>query len=189
MTAETIRRARQHTGAPTNDRRLHEILRVDHAGELGAVRIYEGQLAVLGRARARGTADLIRRMEEQEREHKAAFDSLLAERRVRPSLLEPVWSAAGFALGAATALLGERAAMACTVAVEEVIGEHYKRQVDEIRDREPDLAGKLERLREQELEHRATGLAEGAEKAPGYPVLSGLIKAGCRLAIKVAQKV
>ena len=176
-------------GAATQERRLQEILRVDHAGELGAVRIYQGQLAVLGKApRAASSADLVRHMAAQEEQHKAAFDALLADRRTRPSLLEPLWSAAGFALGAASALISERAAMACTVAVEDVIGEHYGRQIDEIESTEPQLADKLRVLRSEELEHREIGLTEGAEKAPAYPLLSGLVKAGCRLAIKIAEK-
>ena len=190
MTAQFAPKITRRPGAATDAKRLKEILRVDHAGELGAVRIYQGQLAVLGKSpRAQGSADIVRHMAAQEAEHKAAFDQLLAERGTRPSLLEPLWSVAGFALGAATALIGERAAMACTVAVEEVIGEHYGRQIDEIDEAEPQLAEKLRELRSEELEHRDTGLAEGAEKAPAYPLLSGVIKAGCRLAIKIAEKV
>jgi ubiquinone biosynthesis monooxygenase Coq7 len=180
----------QRAGAATSAHRLDEILRVDHAGELGAVRIYQGQLAVLNAAPASTRpASLVRHMLEQEKVHKANFDKLLAERKVRPTLLDPLWSMAGFALGAATALMGEKAAMACTVAVEDVIGEHYAKQIDELSAKEPALASELGRMRNEELEHRATGLSEGAERTPGYALLSGLIKAGCRLAIKVAEKV
>ena len=190
MTDATDNIAGQRAGAQTAETRLDEILRVDHAGELGAIRIYEGQLAVLSAARpSTRTAALVHHMLEQEQAHKAAFDKLLAERQVRPTLLDPFWSAAGFALGAATALLGEKAAMACTVAVEDVIGEHYAKQIEELSVKEPDLAAELGRMRGEEMEHRATGLSEGAERTAGYPLLSGLIRAGCRLAIKVAEKI
>ena len=172
-------------GAATSARRLDEILRVDHAGELGAVRIYQGQLAVLGRSSA---GSVVRHMADQEERHKALLDRLLNERGTRPSLLDPLWSAAGFALGAASALLGEKAAMACTVAVEDVIGAHYERQAKEIEATEPALAAALHQLKDEEMEHLKTGLAEGAEKAPAYPLMSGLIKAGCRLAIRIAEK-
>jgi 3-demethoxyubiquinol 3-hydroxylase len=183
-------RSRPRPGYASGARRLDEILRVDHAGELGAVRIYQGQLAVLGAMRrTRRSCDLVRHMAEQEAHHKAAFDHLLTEHQTRPTALEPLWSAAGFALGAATALIGEKAAMACTVAVEDVIEDHYRRQAEEMAEVEPELAGKLQELRGEELEHRAAGLAAGGEKATAYPMLSGLIKAGCRLAIRIAEKV
>lgn len=172
-------------GAATSARRLDEILRVDHAGELGAVRIYQGQLAVLGNT---PVAEIVREMSEQEKRHKALLDDLINERGARPSLLDPVWSAAGFALGAASALLGEKAAMACTVAVEEVIGAHYGRQAAEIEASEPALAATLHQLKTEEVEHLETGIAEGADQAPAYPLMRGLIKAGCRLAIKIAEK-
>jgi ubiquinone biosynthesis monooxygenase Coq7 len=189
MSADTPMRA-QRPGAATPKRRREEILRVDHAGELGAVRIYQGQLAILGaRAATAGTAALIRDMAAAEARHKAAFDALLAEAKARPTLLEPLWSAAGFALGAASALLGEKAAMAATVAVEEVIDAHYAGQIAELANQDPALAETIEGFRAEEVEHRDLGLAHGAENAPAYPLLSGLIKAGCRLAIKIAEKV
>jgi ubiquinone biosynthesis monooxygenase Coq7 len=177
-------------GAATHARRRKEILRVDHAGELAAIRIYEGQLAVLGnRPRKERTAEIIAEMAAAEERHKAAFDKLLAENRARPTLLEPLWSAAAFTLGAASALLGEKAAMAATVAVEEVIDEHYAGQVAELSQRDPELAEALEGFRAEEVAHKNTGLAEGAQQAPAYPLLRGLIKAGCRLAIRIAEKV
>jgi len=190
MQDDAITKDAQRPGQATTRRRLEEILRVDHAGELGAVRIYQGQLAILGAGEgAQRAADLVHHMAAQEARHKDCFDRLLTEHRIRPTLLDPVWSAAGFALGAASALMGEKAAMACTVAVEDVIGEHYARQIAEIQDQEPALAETLSEMREEELEHRQTGLDEGAEKAGAYPVLSGLVKAGCRLAIKIAEKI
>ncbi|HXS39591.1 MAG TPA: demethoxyubiquinone hydroxylase family protein [Stellaceae bacterium] len=159
------------------------MIRVDHAGEYGAKRIYDGQLAVLGRTKA---AEEIRRMAEQEARHLAAFDALVRERRVRPTALSPLWHAAGYALGAATAMLGERAAMACTVAVEEVIDEHYARQVEALGDAEPGLKAALEEFRANEQEHRDAALAQGGGDAPAP--LSAAIKAGTRLAIWLSTR-
>ena len=162
------------------------MIRVDQAGEYGARRIYEGQLAVLAQ-KPGGAA--IRHMYEQELAHLETFDRLLAERRVRPTALQPVWHLAGFALGAATALMGEKAAMACTVAVEEVIDEHYGRQAEQLGEDEAPLKETIERFRAEEQEHRDLGLAEGAEQAPGYPVLSAAIKRASRLAIWLSERV
>jgi ubiquinone biosynthesis monooxygenase Coq7 len=175
-------------GAPRA--RLAEILRVDHAGELAAVHIYRGQQAVFSAAAGKSRlgeafADLRR----QEAEHLDAFDALLAERGVRPSLLTPVWRAAAFALGAGTALLGDKAAHACTDAVEEVIGEHYAGQIEELRVREPALAERLTDFRDDELRHQADAVRHGARDAAGYGPLSALIKAGCRAAIRTAEKI
>ncbi|MBM3539620.1 MAG: demethoxyubiquinone hydroxylase family protein, partial [Alphaproteobacteria bacterium] len=156
------------------EEKVARMLRVDHAGEYGAVRIYAGQLAILGDTPA---GEVIRRMAEQERRHLETFDRLLPERRVRPTALAPLWHAAGFALGAATALLGERAAMACTVAVEEVIDEHYAAQAASLGETEPELRQVIEEFRQDELAHRDEGLAHGAAQAPGYEVLSAGIKA------------
>jgi ubiquinone biosynthesis monooxygenase Coq7 len=160
------------------------MIRVDQAGEYGAKRIYDGQLAVLGKSRA---AKKIRRMAEQEQRHLDAFDGLVVERRVRPTALAPVWHLAGFALGAATALMGERAAMACTVAVEEVIDEHYRRQIDTLGTDEPALKQALEKFRADEIEHRDTALGSGGDAAP--PLLSAAIKAGSRLAIWLSTRI
>ena len=171
--------------------RRHEMLRVDHAGEYGAVAIYRGQLAVFGRqsGRERITGQL-KEMADQEQEHLDAFDRLLASGRVRPTALSPVWNAAGFALGAATALLGEKAAHACTEAVETVIEEHYGDQVAELEAAgETVLAGKLAKFRDDEVAHKDLAAAEGAHEAPGYPLLSALIRTGCRLAIRISEKV
>jgi len=172
-------------GDPSCKTMVERMIRVDHAGEYGAKRIYDGQLAVLGGSAA---APHIRRMAEQEQHHLARFDKLVAERRVRPTVLSPLWHAAGFALGAATALMGERAAMACTVAVEEVIDEHYRRQSAALGDAEPELKSAIDDFRRDELEHRDTALALGAEQAPGYPALTAAIKAGSRLAIWLSTR-
>ncbi len=172
-------------GDPTREQLIERIIRVDHAGEYGAVRIYAGQLAVLGRSRSGAT---IREMAAKEAEHLAAFDRLVAERAVRPTLLSPLWHAAGFALGAATALMGERAAMACTEAVEEVIDAHYAGQAAALGDDEAALRAQIERFRADEIEHRDTARAEGAAEAPGHEVLTAAIKAGSRLAIWLSER-
>jgi len=169
--------------------RLAEILRVDHAGELGAVAIYRGQRAVLdaapGKARIAGQ---LAEMEAHEAEHLARFDRLLTDGRVRPTLLAPVWRLAGFALGAGTALLGEKAAHACTEAVETVIEEHYAGQIAELAERDPELAAELAKFRDEELAHRDQAVEEGAHQAPAYSLLSAVIGAGCRAAIKISEK-
>lgn len=174
-----------------NDTRRGEILRVDHAGEYGAVAIYRGQIAIFGRTQGheRITAQLTE-MAAQEQAHLDAFDRLLVSGKVRPTALSPVWNAAGFALGAATALLGEKAAHACTEAVETVIEEHYGDQVAELEDAgEADLACQLARFRDEEVAHKNLAASEGAAEAPGYPLLSAFIRAGCRLAIRISEKV
>jgi ubiquinone biosynthesis monooxygenase Coq7 len=128
-------------------------------------------------------------MEAQEAEHLARFDKLITERRVRPTVLAPVWRLAGFALGAGTALLGEKAAHACTEAVETVIGEHYAGQVAELAERDPELAAELSKFRDEELAHRDIAVEEGAREAPGYALLSAVIRTGCRAAIKISEKI
>ena len=168
---------------------IERMIRVDQAGEFGATRIYAGQLAVMG-DRAPHSAE-IRHMAEQEAEHRAQFDALIARRGVRPTALQPFWSAAGYALGAATALIGPEAAMACTAAVEEEIDRHYSDQLDRLLETgaDPELADLIERFREDEREHRDTALASGAEQAPAYPLLTGLIRLGCRAAIRVSERI
>ncbi|MEK9722190.1 MAG: demethoxyubiquinone hydroxylase family protein [Rhodospirillaceae bacterium] len=175
-------------GDPTKEQLVDQVIRVDHAGEYGAVRIYEGQLAVLGK---RASGPVIREMLDQEKAHLETFDKLVAERRVRPTALMPLWHVAGFALGAATAMLGEKAAMACTVAVEEAIDEHYQGQIAALEPYADEAALKdtCAKFRDEELEHRDTGLAHGAEAAPGYELLTGAIKAGSKLAIWLSTRV
>lgn len=182
----TTPRGGRMPGDLTREELVDRILRVDHAGEYGAVRIYQGQLAVLRRT---PSGNVIREMAEKEREHLATFTAMLPRRRARPSALQPLWHVAGFALGAATALLGSRAAMACTVAVEEVIDTHYAKQVAELGDDEAELRDVCERFRQEELEHRDTGLARGAEMAPGYRPLTQAIKAGSRAAIWISERI
>ena len=167
------------------EERLARMIRVDHAGEYGARRIYEGQLAVLGRS---ACAPTLKHMHEQELVHLRTFENLMVHNRVRPTLLQPVWHVAGFALGAATALMGEKAAMACTVAVEEVIDEHYAGQAEQLGEDQAALRDTIETFRQEELEHRDIGLQHGAEETPGYELLSGAVKAGSRLAIWLSER-
>ena len=163
------------------------MLRVDQAGEYGATRIYAGQLAVMG-DRAPHAAE-IAAMATQEAEHRARFDALIAARGVRPTALQPLWNVAGYALGAATALIGPEAAMACTAAIETEIERHYSAQLDELGDDDPELAATIAEFRDDEREHHATALAAGAERAPAYPLLSGAIRLGCRMAIRLSERV
>ena len=172
-------------GDPGREETIARMIRVDQAGEYGAKRIYAGQLAVLGRSKA---APTLRRMAEQEQRHLDEFDRIMVERRVRPTLLQPLWHVAGFALGAATAILGEKAAMACTVAVEETIDEHYRRQAERLGEAEPKLKDTIEEFREDEIEHRDTALAHGAQQAPGYQPLTAAIKRASRLAIWLSER-
>ena len=167
---------------------IERMIRVNQAGEYGAVRIYEGQLSVLG---GTASAPVIERMAEQERSHLETFNKLIPERRVRPTALLPFWHVAGFALGAGTALLGEKAAHACTVAVEEVIDEQYAGQVRRLKDEgvERDLLDTFEEFRLEEVKHKETGLELGARDAPGYEALTGLVKAGSRLAIWLSTRI
>ncbi|MDH3738734.1 MAG: demethoxyubiquinone hydroxylase family protein [Alphaproteobacteria bacterium] len=177
-------------GDPDPQTQVERMIRVDHAGEYGAARIYEGQLAVLG---DRPVGDAIRAMAEQEQRHLDTFDKLVVDRRVRPTALSPVWHVAGYALGVATAMMGERAAMACTVAVEEVIEEHYARQSERLGEDEAELRGVIDEFRRDEIEHKEIGLehivAEGDDDPAGaYPVLSQAIKSGSRLAIWLSTR-
>lgn len=165
------------------------MIRVDQAGEFGATRIYAGQLAVMGDRHP--LAAEIRHMAEQEAVHREKFDALMVRRGVRPTVLQPFWSLAGYALGAGTALLGPEAAMACTAAVEEEIDRHYSDQLDELEatNADPELAAMIAEFREDERDHRDAALAAGAERAPAYPLLSGAIRLGCRVAIRLAEKI
>ena len=168
---------------------LSRMIRVDQAGEFGATRIYEGQLAVMG-DRGPHSAE-IRHMAAQEAEHRAKFDALLVKRGVRPTALHPFWSAAGYALGAGTALLGPEAAMACTAAVETEIEKHYSDQLDrlEATGADPELAEMIAAFRAEEREHLDSAIANGAERAPAYPLMAGVIRLGCRIAIRLSERV
>ncbi len=170
--------------------RIAEMLRVDHAGEYAAVAIYRGQQAVFGRnAKTQAITAQLSEMEAEEQKHLDAFDKLLVERKVRPTAMAPIWNAAGYGLGVVTALMGEKAAHACTEAVENVIEQHYGEQVTEIKNEEPELAATFAQFREDELHHRDTAVDSGAHEAPAYGLLSRVITAGCKAAIKITEKI
>jgi 3-demethoxyubiquinol 3-hydroxylase len=163
------------------------MIRVDQAGEYGATRIYAGQLAMLGDRHPVGRD--IAHMAGQEKRHLDAFDRLMAERGVRPTALQPFWDVAGFALGAVTAAIGPKAAMACTVAVETEIDRHYREQLEELGDSDPALSEMIEAFRQEELEHKDAALAAGAEQAPAYPLMTAAIRLGCRVAIGLSKRI
>ena len=163
------------------------MIRVDQAGEYGATRIYAGQLAILGDRHP--SARAIAHMAHQEERHRAFFDRLIAERGVRPTVLQPFWNVAGFALGAVTAAIGPAAAMACTAAVETEIDKHYQEQLDQLGDSDPELSAAILDFQAEELEHKEHAIAAGAESAVGYPVLSAFIRLGCKVAIAAAKRI
>ena len=171
---------------PSAKSQIASMLRVNLAGEYGAKRIYEGQLAVLKHSTS---APLLEHMKNQELAHLQAFESLVVKNRVRPTFLQPLWHVAGYALGTATAFLGEKAAMACTAAVEEVIDEHYERQLIQLGDHYPEMSELIFKCQQEEVEHRNLALEQGAEQAPGYTLLTQTIKAASRLAIWLSEKV
>lgn len=163
------------------------MIRVDQAGEYGATRIYAGQLAVLRRNSP--NSRLIQQMAAQEGRHLKRFDALIAERRIRPTALQPLWNVAGFALGAATALLSEEAALACTEAVETEIDRHYGEQLEQLGTSDPELSRDIAEFRAEEVEHRETAVAHGAGDAPAHPLLTAAIRVGCRVAIELSKRI
>ena len=182
------KKKRNSKSATSTDKNiLNEIIRVDHAGEYGATRIYDGQIAIFGKNSKIGKT--IQHMADQEQEHIEKFNELIIEKRVRPTALLPLWNVAGFALGAGTALMGEKAAMACTVAVEKVIGEHYRDQQELLKDDEEELRKTIAKFEKDELEHHDIGLEHDAEKAPGYKVMTKVIEIGCKTAIAISKKI
>ncbi|XP_022091384.1 5-demethoxyubiquinone hydroxylase, mitochondrial-like [Acanthaster planci] len=192
--AQAIRRspllARHASSEARRQAMIDRIIRVDHAGEVGADRIYAGQMAILGKT---SVGSVIQEMWDQEKHHRETFERLVPERRVRPTVLLPVWNIAGFVLGASTALLGKEGAMACTVAVEESIGEHYNSQIRELLEDDPEEHAELLKIikefRDEELEHLDKGLEHDAEQAPMYSALSNVIKAGCSAAIWLSERI
>ncbi|WP_257539143.1 demethoxyubiquinone hydroxylase family protein [Sphingobium sp. CFD-1] len=174
-------------GRRSSDAARAAMLRVDQAGEFGATRIYAGQLAVMGDRHP--DARLIAGMAAQEERHRRTFDAMIARRGVRPTALTPIWSVAGFALGAVTAAIGPRAAMACTAAIETEIDRHYSEQLKELGQDDPELSTLIADFQAEEVEHRDTALAHGAEQAPAYPLLSGAIRLGCRAAIALSKRI
>ena len=185
-TEKRARLKRPMPGEPTGEDQIHQMIRVNQAGEYGAARIYAGQLAILGDS---DDGPVLREMADQEQKHLDTFNGMIVDRQVRPTVMTPLWHVAGYALGAATAIMGREAAMACTVAVEEVIDEHYAEQAEALGDREPDLKKTIEEFRAEEQEHRDTALANNAEAAPGYPLLTRAIKDISRTAIWLSKRV
>ena len=182
-----IFKKKSSTNRTTHREILEEIIRVDHAGEYGATKIYDGQIAVFGKNSKLGKT--IQHMADQEQEHIDKFNELILEHRVRPTALLPLWNVAGYALGASTALMGEKAAMACTVAVEKVIGEHYQEQLELLGDDHKDLKKTISKFRDDELEHHDIGIEHDAENAPGYKIMSKVIELGCKTAIAISKKI
>lgn len=172
---------------PPSERAKAAMIRVDQAGEFGAKRIYAGQLAVLGSGGPGAKA--IAHMAAQEERHLAFFDEIIARRGVRPTALHPLWNAAGYALGAVTAAISPEAAMACTVAVETEIDRHYAQQLEALGAHDPELSDAIRDFQAEELEHRDHALDAGAERAVGYPLMSAVIRAGCRAAIALTQRI
>lgn len=178
---------RAKSGIPES--RIQEMLRVDHAGEYGAVQIYKGQRAIFNKVHGKELiSGLLLEMEEEEQKHLQKFDELLGENKMGPTVFSPIWNIAGFALGAGTALMGEKAAMACTSAVEEVIEQHYADQAEELGDEEAELRDTVLEFREDELAHKETAIENGAEETPGYGLLKSVIQTGCRVAIRLSEK-
>ncbi|MBT3792008.1 MAG: demethoxyubiquinone hydroxylase family protein [Rhodospirillales bacterium] len=170
--------------------KIDRMIRVDQAGEYGAARIYAGQLAVLKNTDA---APVIEEMADKEREHLEKFDHLMNARHVRPTLLGPIWHVAGFALGAATAMMGKKAAMACPEAVEEVIEDHYQAQSDALSKNpaqsDPELAAAITQAQADEADHRQRAINEGARQAPCHAPLTSAVRTGTRMAIWLSERI
>ena len=181
------RKTKRKEKKTTNRGIIEEFIRVDHAGEYGATKIYDGQIAIFGKNSKIGKT--IQHMADQEQEHIEKFNELILEHRVRPTVFLPLWNIAGFTLGATTALMGKKAAMACTVAVEKVIGEHYRKQQTLLEDDYKELKKTISKFEKDELEHHDIGIEHEAEKTPGYNILSKVIKIGCKTAIEISKKI
>ncbi|PPR50238.1 MAG: 2-nonaprenyl-3-methyl-6-methoxy-1,4-benzoquinol hydroxylase [Alphaproteobacteria bacterium MarineAlpha5_Bin5] len=182
-----VKKKKKINSKNTDRKILEEVIRVDHAGEYGATRIYDGQIAIFGKNSKIGKT--IQHMADQEKEHIEKFNELILEHRVRPTALLPVWNFAGFALGATTAIMGEKAAMACTVAVEKVIGEHYQQQQNLIKHDYKELKKTIKKFEKDELEHHDIGIEHDAENAPGYSIMTKVIEFGCKTAIAISKKI
>ncbi len=181
-------KAKPHTmpHAPSAKAQINAMIRVNHAGEYGAKRIYEGQIAFIKDAETRRE---IEAMAKQEEAHLEYFEHAIIERQVRPTALQPLWHVGGYMLGAATALMGKHAAMACTVAVESVIDEHYAEQEQHLENQEQALKQKISQFRAEEMEHHETALIHGAEQATAYPLLTSSIRGVTKLAIALSKRI
>ena len=174
----------------TNRKTLEEIIRVDHAGERGAIKIYEGQLQALKTIKQdEALKDKIEEMKEQEKEHLQYFEKEIQKRKIKPTYLLPLWDVMGVALGFGTALLGKKAAMPCTASVEEVIEDHYQNQLKKIGNDEIDLKAKIEKFKGDEVNHKNIAYETGATNKGLYSVMDKVIKTGSRIAITISEKI
>ena len=174
----------------TNKKKLEEFIRVDHAGERGAIKIYEGQLLALNTiCKDDGLRKTIEEMREHEREHCDYFEKEIKRRDIKPTKFLPLWDLLGVGLGFGTTLLGKKAAMLCTASVEEVIDEHYQSQINQIKDDEKELKEKIIKFREDELHHKDIAYEKGASKEGVYSILDKIIKTGSKIAINISEKI
>ena len=174
----------------TNKKNLEEIIRVDHAGERGAIKIYEGQLLALKTIKQdNNLKDKIEEMKEQEKEHLEYFEKEIQKRKIKPTYLLPLWDVMGVALGFGTALLGKKAAMLCTASVEEVIEDHYQNQLKKLGNDEMDLKAKIEKFKEDEVGHKNIAYEAGASNKRIYSVMDKVIRTGSRIAITISEKI
>jgi len=174
----------------TNQKILEEIIRVDHAGERGAMKIYEGQLLALKTIKQDETLrDKIEEMKDQEKEHLEYFEKEIQKRKIKPTYLLPLWDVIGITLGFGTAVLGKKAAMLCTASVEEVIENHYQNQLKKLCNDEMDLKAKIEKFRGDEISHKNTAYESGATNKGFYSIMDRAIRIGSRIAITISEKV
>ena len=174
----------------TNKKKLEEFIRVDHAGERGAIKINEGQLLALNTIyKNDNLKKLIEEMREHEREHCEFFENEIKQRNIKPTKFLPLWDLLGVGLGFGTTLLGKKAAMLCTASVEEVIDEHYQNQISQLEDDEKNLRDKITKFREDEIHHKDIAYEEGASKKGIYKILDKVIKTGSKIAINISEKI
>ena len=174
----------------TDQKILEEIIRVDHAGERGAIKIYEGQLLALNTIREDKTLKrIIEEMKEQEKEHLEYFEKEIQKRNMKATYMLPLWDLMGISLGFGTALLGKKAAMLCTASVEEVIENHYENQLSKIGEDEKDLKTKIEKFKGDEVNHKNTAYESGATKSGLYSIMDKIIRTGSKIAITISEKI
>ena len=174
----------------TNQKTLEEIIRVDHAGERGAIKIYEGQLLALKTIKQdESLKDKIEKMKEQEKEHLEYFEKEIQKRKIKPTYLLPLWDVMGVALGFGTVMLGKKAAMLCTASVEEVIEDHYQNQLKKLGNDEMDLKAKIEKFKSDEINHKNIAYESGATNKGFYSVMDKVIRTGARIAITISEKI
>ena len=171
-------------------KKVEEFIRVDHAGERGAIKIYEGQLLALNTfVKDEELKKTIEEMKEHEREHANYFDQEIKKRGIKPTKFLPLWDLLGVGLGFGSTLLGKKAAMLCTASVEEVIDEHYQNQIDQIESDEKELKKKIIKFREDELHHKDIAYEKGASKEGIYSIFDKIVKTGSKIAIRVSEKI